>query len=192
MIDAAALCGVSMVVGAMFLLYKGVISLSAPPRASPTELKVFDIIKIKTNVAALCLFAIGYAFLHLGFSHVDDPIAFYVHGQLEGLNAGDQVSVSICGGPWQVNITSDYTFAQMIKPDLDSFQVQIGKIGSLPEKTVALRNEHSHSIKVETGPIFIEEGIAEFGHIRMLSASLPVPKLIDHVDGQPQPEAHYQ
>ena len=70
MILIAGLCGLVMVIGAFVLLYLGIIKLEPPDKdASPTEFSVYQIIKIKTNVASLVLFVFGFAFFT---NHSDD------------------------------------------------------------------------------------------------------------------------
>ena len=189
LVTAAALCGVLMVAGALLLLYRGNISLDPPKEgAKETELEIAKILKLKTNVASVALFAFGFSFLFLGFTNVDSaqpPIQ--LTGRILGVQPGEQVSVAVCGGPRPVSVGSNGTIDYSIKPDLEQFQVQIGKIGLLPETTIPLKNK-ARATDTEYGALTIDNGVARIGEIQLaspVSATPPTP--VDHVSAAGSP-----
>jgi hypothetical protein len=193
LVTAAAICGVLMVAGALLLLYRGTISLDPPKEgAKETELEIAKILKLKTNVASVALFAFGFAFLFLGFTNiVSTQPAIQLTGRILGVQPGEQVSVAVCGGPWPVSVGSNGTIDYSIKPDLEQFQVQIGKIGVLPETTIPLKNK-ARPDDTEYGALSIDNGVARIGEIK-LGSSVPAapPTPVDHVGTGAPPQVKY-
>ena len=59
----AALCGLFMVVGGLFLLYRGTITLSETPVEDAVSVEFRKMFKLKTQYPALGIFVIGLAFV---------------------------------------------------------------------------------------------------------------------------------
>ena len=191
MIFITALCGLVMVCGAFLLLYRGTIQLEPPDKnAIPTELTIYKIIKIKTNIASLVLFGIGFAFLWLGFNHTK-ATPLEVRGKVSNIKPDEYVTVSVCGGPWIIPVQKDGEFDDTIKPDLEQFQVQIGKVGVLPEKTFGLMKKPIGSLDKVSTVFFIRNNLASLGDVPLEQAAPPPPSLVDRVTNAPVPRVDY-
>jgi hypothetical protein len=195
LIIAAALCGMAMVIGAFVLLYRGIIKFEPPSNAQPTELEVFKIVKLKTNIAALVLFVLGLAFLMIGFQNISPPPPeFNLAGRITGIGSDrtPSVMVLVCGGPWQGQVHTDGSFYFPIKPDLDTYGVMVGVVGGQ-------LGQHTRVGKVKpTGPTYgfvpiDKDGVARVGDIRMNEGdvSVRVPQPEDRVSGKPVPAVRY-
>jgi len=195
MIFIAALCGLVMVCGAFVLLYLGTIKLEPPAKnAIATELTIYKIIKIKTNIASVVLFVIGFAFLWLGFNHTE-AAPLEIRGKVWNIQPNEYVTVSVCGGPWIIPVQNNGDFVEFddkIKPALDQFQVQIGKVGVLPEKTFGLLTKPpiGNPYKVST-VLYIRNNLASLGEIHLEQPAPPPPALVDKVANAPVPKVDY-
>lgn len=192
LIVVAAGCGLLMVVGAFFLLYRGIIKLE-PSSGQQTELDVLAILKLKTNIAALVLFVLGLAFLVLGFRNLSPELPqFYVAGQVIGLASNEVVQISVCGGPWPVSVLTGGSFNYQIKPDLDSYEVHIGRVGRPLERSVGVFKKRSSPQAQGYGYIPIgDDLVARVGDIRLDRSALTVtPPPIDLTD-RPAPSFSY-
>ena len=193
LILVSGLCGLGMVFGAFVLLYRGTIKLEPPDRnASPTELTISQIIKIRTNVASLVLFVLGFAFLWLGFSHTQ-AAPLEIRGRVLNVHPNEYVSVSVCGGPWILNVQNDGEFDDTIKPDLEHFQVQIGKVGVLPEKTFGLMKKTAGGELDKASAVFVvRNNLANLGEVPLEQAAPPPPMPIDKVTNAAIPKVNYE
>ncbi len=193
LIIVAAGCGLLMVVGAFFLLYRGIIKLE-PSSGQQTELDVLTILKLKTNIAALVLFVLGLAFLILGFRNLSPELPhFYVAGQVIGLATNEVVTISVCGGPWPVPLVTGGSFNYQIKPDLDSYELHIGRVGRPLERSVGVFKKRSSSQASGYGYIPIgDDLVARIGEVRLEErALLATPTPIDLVTDRPAPSFSY-
>lgn len=191
MILIAGLCGLVMVIGAFVLLYLGIIKLEPPDKdASPTEFSVYQIIKIKTNVASLVLFVFGFAFLWLGFRHVE-AAPLEIRGKVLNIRPKEYVTVSVCGGPWIVPVQNSGDFDTTIKPDLEQFQVQIGKVGILPEKTFGLKKAPIGNPDKASNVFSIRNNLADLGEVALEQPAPPPPALEDKVTNAAVPKVNY-
>jgi hypothetical protein len=195
LIIAAALCGMAMVIGAFVLLYRGIIKLEPPSDAQPTELEVFKIVKLKTNIAALVLFVVGFAFLAIGFHNISPPPPqFTLAGRVTGIASRhtDSVLLLVCGGPWPGQVHTDGTFSFPIKPDLDTYGVMVGLVGGQLGQHMSVGKRKSAGFTY--GFVAIDkDGVADVGNIPLNDgdASSRAPELVDRVSGNPVPVIRY-
>ena len=192
MVFISGLCGLAMVFGAFVLLYRGTIKLEpADKNADPTELSISQIIKIRTNVASLVLFVLGFGFLWLGFSHTQ-AAPLEIRGKVLNIRPNEYVSVSVCGGPWILNVQNSGDFDYTIKPDLDQFQVQIGKVGLLPEKTFGLVKRTAGGESDGASTVFVvRNNLANLGQVALEQPAPPPPSPVDNVSHVPAPRVNY-
>jgi len=185
----------AMVIGAFGLLYRGTIKFEPPSNAQPTELEVFKIVKLKTNIAALVLFVLGFAFLAIGFQNISPALPqFSLAGRVTGIASHDthSVLVLVCGGPWQGQVQTDGSFYFPIKPDLDTYGVMVGLVGG------QLGQHKSVGKNKSTGPTYGfvpigKDGVARVGDIRLNDSEAPTrtPEPVDRVSGHPVPPIRY-
>lgn len=198
LIFITAVCGLLMVCGAFLLLYRGIIKLESPgENATATEITIYSVLKLKTNIAALVLFFIGFAFLWLGFRHAEwRPPSLEIRGKILNVKPNEFVTVSLCGGPWPLPVQNEgkqiFEFDDWVTPTLDQFQLQIGKVGLLPEITYGLMRKRSTGNAKEISKIvFIQGNLASLDPISLNEPAPPPPPLVDKVTNAPVPKVNY-
>ena len=195
LIIAAAVCGIAMVIGAFVLVYRGIIKFEPPSNAQPSELEVFKIVKLKTNIASLILFVLGFAFLAIGFQNVSPaPPKFTLAGRVTGIASDhtDSVLLYVCGGPWQGQVHRDGSFDFPIKPDLDTYGVMVGRVGGQLGQHMSIGKRKSTGFAY--GFVAIDkDGVANVGNIPLNEGdgSARAPQLNDRVSDKPVPMFRY-
>lgn len=148
-IYACGICGVLMVVGSIWLLKTGVITLSAAAKDGILSMEIADKVKVSTTYPALGLFLIGLFFIGLGvwFSKGDvvmplnRPLA--IVGKIKGIEDSSLVTVTVEPDQYK----SAYSFGadtngrlNKILPDIKQFTVRIAANGYKPQQYTATLN----------------------------------------------------
>lgn len=130
-IIAATFCGIMMVAGSLFLLYKGAIKLEVASKDPALTIDMFkDKFKLTTYVPALALFVIGLAFVGLSIYAARDTAATPIEIKGEAAAAGEDVKV-IFKSEWPVPVAGRQVF-QVLRPQLDVITLVITAPGYQP------------------------------------------------------------
>ncbi len=159
-----AVCGVIMVIGSMFLLYKGSISLKDASEKEALSIEVINEIKLSTRYPALALFVIGFIFFISAawFAKEGDTKKITLAGTVSSPDKLSDIEIHLSAGPWKQNISDDSgTFSILFYPNVKSLKATI----------VAPGYKYSGISK----DIKINQNIASMGTIKL------GPKLVENV-----------
>lgn len=153
----AGVCGFTMVLGGIVLLYKGAIKLSSTPRDKAVELEFQRVFKITTQYPALGIFIIGLAFVTAALvtSRPRQAEGIVVKGKAD---AGPLTSVVVQPGPWYVETTLGNGFDGVIHPDVSKLYLELTAPGSYGRVSLDVHN-----------------GVADVGTIRLAQAVSQIP-----------------
>jgi hypothetical protein len=130
-IIAATFCGLLMVAGSLFLLYKGAIKLEVASKDPALTVDMFkDKFKLTTHVPALALFVIGLAFVGLSIYAARDTAATPIEVKGEAAAPGEEVRVFF-KSEWPVPVSGRQVF-QVLRPRLDVITLVITAPGYQP------------------------------------------------------------
>ena len=124
-----ALCGFSLVIGSMLLLYKGSIQLNRACKSDDgLSIELVKEIKVTTRNPALGLFVIGLVFFVSSayFSQQGAIEDVTLSGVIESPDEVVGVEVHLFAGPWKRDVTDDRGIvSEVYYPDIKKFNVKI-------------------------------------------------------------------
>jgi len=130
-IIAATFCGIMMVAGSLFLLYKGAIKLEVASKDPALTIDMFkDKFKLTTHVPALALFVIGLAFVGLSIYAARETTATPIKVKGEAAARGEEVKVFF-RSEWPIPVAGEKILA-VLRPQLDVLQLVISAPGYQP------------------------------------------------------------
>lgn len=129
----SALCGILMVLGSLYLLYTGAITLKQASETQALNVEIAKNVKLSTRYPALGLFAFGLLFILAAIFSAKPPPAptYEVTGQLLPLNAKGlhDVSIQLCAGPWVIPPATNGEIYSIFTIAPKQFQVQVQATG---------------------------------------------------------------
>jgi hypothetical protein len=127
-----AAMGVAMVLGSMFLLYRGVIKLSEKAGVSTLEAQFKNEIRVNIRNPALGLFAIGFFFfcLALYFAKAQEGAPVIVSGHINIADVSG-LKVSLKADQWSIPVSSGGEIFATIQP-LEKLEIEITAEGYKP------------------------------------------------------------
>jgi hypothetical protein len=132
----AAICGVLMVLGGIYLFYKGILTLAkAPDQQEAVSFEFQKILKIQSRYPAYGFFIFGIAFVVLGatFAKPDSIAPITVEGSVENAVDPGNTTVRILVTLWEGKaLTEDGKIQRVVYPDLSQLRVEITAPGSNP------------------------------------------------------------
>jgi hypothetical protein len=180
----SAVCGLVMVCGSMWLMYKGIITLQAQSSAGQTVFEVSKFLKLATTVPSLALFAFGALFVYLALTFgkpIDemqtkfvelkknfdelkkqsDASRFWIEATLSGTD-DTHTEMTVCmGDPARMLDTVHY----QIGPHLETYRVELIAPGFRPEHRTLLRTENNFHPSPKKH--LVKNGLADLGNIEM-------------------------
>lgn len=156
----AAVCGVSMVIGGIWLLAKGAITLAATPKADALTIEWKKQFRINTQVPGLAFFIVGLIFIVLSllFSKPPDVVPIEFRGQIKGVEA--PVTVLVSPNKWQIQTTSTGIVQGKIYPDISMLVLVATAPGYEPFSTVVSMKNQGPRL-AELGTLELKRKIGE-------------------------------
>lgn len=154
-IFGAAVCGFTMVLGGILLLYKGAIKLEAVTKDPAVSIELFQReMKLTTRVPALGLFIIGLCFVALSIYFGREVSAKAI--EIEGLaeNIDEEINV-VLRSQWSID-SQRGRFHQVVRPQLDIFWLVVNAPGYKPH-TITIASSEIEEEKVDLGTIRLEK-----------------------------------
>lgn len=176
-----AICGLSMVIGGMGLLYKGVITLNQASTQEAASLEFKKMLKITTHYPALGLFIIGLAFVIIAvvFSKSTQN-QFEITGRITNIDDPDSLKVVITVPAWEGTANVGGEINASVIPRIDRFNVWLTYPGYRDFKKLIKTKES------KLGVITIGEQQLQ----KVVEKPLPDPNNIMRVEGLPPISAH--
>jgi len=168
------ICGPLMILGSMFLLYKGSISLQAAANDKDAlSIELMKEIKLSTRYPALGLFLIGFMFFITSANYAQEGSVKSVKiiGNLSSPDGVEGVQVEMSASSWRQEVysTNDGGFSTTFRPNLEHLKVVILAAGY--ENDHATRNlEYSSEKILEFGAVNLGKRVIE-----NVQASINIP-----------------
>jgi hypothetical protein len=134
-IVSGAFCGLFMVVGGIYLLYKGVIKLDQVSCEEAVALEFQKMLKLQTRYPALGLFIIGLTFILMSifFSKPSGLKPITLQGQIDGADPSG-VTMHVKSADWKtIEPDSDGKIDTVVYPDVQRVEIQVQAAGCKPE-----------------------------------------------------------
>ena len=156
----AAACGLVMVVGGIWLLAKGAITLASAPKTDAITIEWKKQFRINTQVPGIAFFLVGLLFLGFSmyFSRPPDIVPIEFNGQIK--NVEEPVTILVSPNQWQIPTASDGSVEGKIYPDLSILLLVVSAPGYEPFRSVVnLRKSGKRLAKL--GTLELKKKIAE-------------------------------
>jgi len=156
----AALCGVVMVTGGLYLLAKGAITLASTPKSDALTVEWRKQFRITTQIPGIGFFLVGGIFLGgaLAASKPPEVAPIELQGAVEGV--ATPVTVFVRPPQWTLVTTSDGEFHGRIYPDIAILFLEATAPGYLPKVTeVSITDGWSRTANV--GSVRLQKQIDE-------------------------------
>ena len=148
--------GMFMVIGSIYLLYRGVIKLGEKAAGSAIEAEFKNQLKVNVRNPALGLFAIGFSFfvLALYFAHPKEDSLLVISGHIKVANA-DSILVKLKSEEWPILVSSEGEIFATVQP-LEKLAVAIEAPGYTPRIWFhPIRPDETKNGHVEIHPEFV-------------------------------------
>ena len=129
---ASPICGLIMVIGSMFLLHKGIITLSQASKEQALSIEFKKTIKISSHYPAIALFMLGGVFVFTPIIILSSAQkTFAINGTVYVFPEGEMqnVRIKLIGGPWGVEPGSDGSVNGEISPSLKKLRLEVSAPG---------------------------------------------------------------
>ena len=160
----AAVCGLAMVVGGIFLLARGAITLATTPKGDALSVEFRRQFKMTTQVPGIAFFLVGLIFVGIAIYFAEPPPVIPVDLQGEVSDVHGPVTVTV-SSRWKLPTFTSGEIHGRIYPDITTLIVEVTESG----------------YKSVTAPIDIRPGqhwIASIGTVRL-------EKKIDEIPAKP-------
>lgn len=127
----AALSGLVMVVGGIFLLARGAITLASTPQTNALSIEFRRQFRINTQVPGVAFFAVGLLFIVLALQFAKPPevIPIEVDGEVSAVDAAVTIMVST---RWPLPAFTGGQIHSKIYPDVSTLVVEVSAPGHDP------------------------------------------------------------
>jgi hypothetical protein len=135
-----AFCGTAMVVGGIWLVAKGVITLAATPQAQALTIEWKRQFRINTQVPGLAFFIVGMLFISISlrFLQPDPVLPVELVGELRGMDQPWLLSIRPQNS-WEQRGSATRTFSTKIYPEVSSLVIEVTAPGYEPfEKSIPI------------------------------------------------------
>jgi hypothetical protein len=129
---AGSLAGVSMVLGGIWLVAKGVITLAATPQADALSLEWKKQFRINTQVPGLAFFLVGLLFMAVSLFFLKPPDVRPIEfdGQVSGVD--EPLNIVVRPAPWELPASTDGQFSGKVYPDFSFVVLAVSAPGYEP------------------------------------------------------------
>lgn len=137
-----ALAGISMVLGGIWLVAKGVITLAATPKRDAITIEWKKQFRINTQVPGIAFFLVGLLFiaLSLGFLKPPPVVPIEFDGELKGID--EPPAIFVRPANWELPSSTGGRINGRVYPDLSVVVLMINAPGYEP---------YTQSIRISTG-----------------------------------------
>jgi len=112
----AASCGLLMVLGGMFLIYKGAMTLAATPAVDAITIEFRKQFRLSSQVPGLAFFIVGLLFVVIALWFCRPPQPIDLVGNLEGTST--PVTIFVSSPQWHLQQSSTGEIRGRIVPDI--------------------------------------------------------------------------
>lgn len=148
-----AICGATMVIGSMLLLYSGQITLGEASKNSALSIEIINKVKISTHYPALALFVIGFIFF-IAAAWFAQTKKITIEGAITSPDQLVDIELHLRAGPWKQDLVDDTGyFSISFRPHMESLVATIVAPGY--EKTGINKVVNVNDNKVIIGEIDI-------------------------------------
>jgi hypothetical protein len=145
--------GLAMVLGGIWLVAKGVITLAATPATEALSIEWKKQFRLNTQVPGLAFFLVGLLFISVSlvFLKPADVTPIEFEGQITGVNADEQVSILVRPSNWELPGNSTGLISGKVYPDFSLLVLVISAPGFEPfSKPVKVNLEGQRIAKLGT------------------------------------------
>jgi len=179
----SACIGLLMIVGGMFLMYKGVITLQATPKTEALTVRWRKQFVLTTQVPALGFFLIGLAFVVFAMWFAkpvpDSPLR--ISGNVSGVQSPIKVSVRSEPGVIERDITDNNpSFTGTVYPNLHTLVLDVTAPGYGPHQESFNEDKWLSNHSIDLGAVNLT---------KLVSESQPNPGDIEPIPFQPPPQS---
>lgn len=188
---ACGACGVLMVVGAIWLLKTGAITLSAAAKEGTLSMEIANKVKVSTTYPALGLFIIGLSFaaLSLWFSQGDvaapwKPLA--VVGKVHGVDDANLVTVTVQPEAYRAFNFEASSSGELDKilPDVKQLLVTITANGYEPQRYTKTLNVDDAVEEPQRRRLSVPDEV-KFTKVKSGATTVAAPPVAGHIDPTP-------
>jgi hypothetical protein len=155
----AALCGLVMVAGGIFLLYRGAITLAATPQTNAISIEFRRLFRINTQVPGIAFFLIGLLFVSIALQMSKPPEVSPIDllGEVPGVSVPVTVVIS---AKWTLESHTTGTIKSRFYPDTSTLTFMATAPGYLPfSAPLDLNAMHGRVAKI--GKVKMEKKVDE-------------------------------
>ncbi len=136
-----AVAGFSMILGGMWLVAKGIITLQATPAADALTIEWKKRFRINTQVPGLAFFLVGLIFISTSLWFLRPPavVPIEFEGQIKGVGVDSPVSILVRPTNWEIPSATTGEISGKVYPDLTYLVIYVNAPGYEP---------YTHQIKV--------------------------------------------
>jgi hypothetical protein len=155
----SACCGLLMIVGGMFLIYRGTITLQATPKADALTVRWRKQFVISTQVPAIGFFLIGLVFvvIALWFATPVPDLPLTIQGEAPGIQS--PITISVRTDPWLFTREPGGRFIGAVHPNLHVLVVETTAPGYEPVTTYT--QDWLKDRAVDLGPINLRQVLSK-------------------------------
>lgn len=127
----AAICGLSMVIGGIFLIYRGAMTLAATPHADAITIEFKKQFRINTQAPGIAFFLVGLIFVGIALyaSKPTGVIPIDISGEVTGVSQPVTVIIS---KKWPLETFSGGKISHQVYPDMKGSTFEATAPGYLP------------------------------------------------------------
>ena len=182
--------GLAMVLGGIWLVAKGVITMAATPKSEALSIEWKKQFRLNTQIPGLAFFLVGLMFISVSLAFLKpaeiSPIEF--EGQITGVGADEQVSILVRPSNWELPGDSSGLISGKVYPDFSVLVLVISAPGFEPfTKPVKVNLEGQRVAKLGTVELKRKLKASELHkQIAPISFNAPSPSVATPAFGEPQ------
>jgi hypothetical protein len=167
-----AVCGVIMVGGGIYLLYKGIIKLAAAPKEKALSIEFKKDFRVTTQYPALGIFIIGLAFLAIALFVSKPPVPAPIEftGTVENIDS--PLTIFVKPEKWSIGVGTDGIVNGVVTPNLNILWIEAKAPGYKPIKKSVRKQEIKNGI-ANLGVLSSEQVVAKVQPVASNIIDLP-------------------
>jgi hypothetical protein len=143
----SVVCGLSMVIGGIFLIYKGAMTLAATAAADAITIEFKKQFRLHSQVPGLAFFIVGLLFIIVALLFCRPPRPIDLGGILEG--ASGPVTIVVSSQSWPLPPQSAAEIRGRITPDITYLVIEAVSPGCTPiQELVDTRNVKGGKVQI--------------------------------------------
>lgn len=127
-----ALAGISMVLGGIWLVFKGALTLAAMPKTDAISIEWKKQFRINTQVPGIAFFLVGLLFIALSLQYLKPPeiVPIEFEGEIKGID--EPMSILVRPTNWELPASTGGHIAGRVYPDLSVMVLMVNAPGYEP------------------------------------------------------------